>query len=345
MGDIKAYNTNMIDDVRSKLATLPQGSRVRCALSDQEIEKISRAVESERIEDLRGRSYPPLFVLVHKLDVSQINDLDSDIELVLSRTKPRDAGPLLLKQLLEDRKYRAGIFEIYAKSQLLKADETSVELDSPLPNGCNADMRLSLGGREFYLECTILSESNEDRKRLEELIEAKKSNPSASQSWMGSFLYDAIRLYYKVYDKLARNWNPKKSQLSDAHPSVLVISLFVGNGSVSAESPGTRFALETLFSESLGNPEEEQSQPPENASLRGWLHDACIHGRNPLTENEYKTRYLDLLSSRKKISGILLFQDCELKESRVNYSANHRITHGEMARLEELFASSPRWWP
>ena len=341
-GANKDFYRNMVDDVRRKLAELARDSEIRLALPDHEIEKISEAVESEHIEDLHGRFYPPLFLLVRALHPSHIHDLEGDIELVLSRTDPARHKEALafLRELEEDRKFRAGLFEIYAKSRLSKADDADVTLDALLPNECNADIRLSFGEREFYLECTILSESDEDRQRLCE----QRNNHSSSKFWPSNIPRESGRFFKKVYDKLAREWDPKKSQLSDAHPNVLLISLF--GQYRSAFIKNLTLALEELFSERIGKPEDEQAQQPERTSLRAWLYYAACedrHSRKRLTKAEYKERYLDLLKPRKKIGAILLFHDCELRDSRVNYSATHRITHSEMARLEELFRSPPRW--
>jgi len=349
------YFRNKIQDVQRKFAELPRCSNIRSALSGGVMDKLSSDVESQDLAHLRVRSYHPLFLFVSELDLSHIRDLETDIALVVSQTscnKRRDMASFLREaeekeQRELNRQFRAGLFEIFVKSRLLRAEDGRVVLDAPLP-GCgkrNADAKLTIGGRDLYLEATILSESEGDQGRLRSLCEAMKADPFACQAWWTSPSREADRLRRTVYEKLARKLSLEKSQLTDAHPNVLLISFFGRYTSASPDSPETTSALAELLSDELGNLEQEPAPQPEDTSLGAWLHRyaTCQDGRVRLAEAEYRRRRIPLLNLRKRISAILLFKDCELTRSMVNNSANHRVTDSEMARLEDMFSTAPSW--
>lgn len=61
---------------------------------------------------------------------------------------------------------------------------------------------------------------------------------------MGQY-YNTFRLYAKVYDKIAKNLDPNKSQCADDEPNVLLVSF--SGAFVHPEKPGWGRALNELF--------------------------------------------------------------------------------------------------
>jgi len=64
-----------------------------------------------------------------------------------------------------------------------------------------------------------------------------------------------------------------------------------------------------------------------------------------LTRERYVADYRDIIGARREIGGLLLFDQCELKELRINPEANRtsRLSYEEANLIEGWFKSGPHW--
>src|SRR5439155_19723343 len=78
-----------------------------------------------------------------------------------------------------------------------------------------------------------------------------------------------LRFYAKVFDKLAKDLNPSKSQFADDEPNVFLVSCS-GLG-VRSDNPGVGWALDKLFAD---QPKIARTVVPESfidISLGAWV--------------------------------------------------------------------------
>ena len=134
--------------------------------------------------------------------------------------------------------WSAGLFETFAKAALLRSGEFSVEsFDWSTSNGRNIDVYLKVGQRAFCVECTTLGDSDVDKERWGTHCERLKKNPDAVYCESQDAYTQSRRLYDKVYEKIARGFDPNKSQLCPDCPNLLLIGLFPVLGDLRSIAP------------------------------------------------------------------------------------------------------------
>ena len=271
----KEYYRNIVEDVRKKLASLPESSHIRSAFPNNRLEEIAKKIERNNLQDLKWDCWRPPFLFVHRLSVSEIHAFESDIDLVVKHSKQkqlREVTQFLKAEPKNDRLWVGGVFEIFVKSRLLKEKGLAVELDYALPNGKQPDLRLEVAGRPFYLECTVITDSNEDREVWDRFIQAKKADSNTVLTRPGDFdspdskgpslYYDCQRFYAKVYDKVAKDLAPTKSQMGEDGPNVLLISFQSAYGPLSSTSPGVGWAIDELLADQPKSGARLKDNPP-----------------------------------------------------------------------------------
>lgn len=348
--DDKDYYLKMPQEVRQKLSSMLPTGYVRSALSDSYLLEIEARIQREKSETLEWGYWPPLFLFVYRSPVTAIQSLENDLSLVIKRSSrsPDELTDFLKAQPQDDRKWIAGLFEVFVKSTLLKKKGDGVILDRLLPSGRDSDVQIGMGSRQFRLECTVLTDSDEDRLVWDKYMEAKKQDDNATLVRPGRFDppnakgpsldYDCLRFYAKVYDKLAERLDPTKSQLDENVPNVLLIS--VGTRlSLGSTNPGIGWALDELFAD------QPKPRTSDRLSLSNWLDFYAneLSSKGLLDLSNYQQLFHEIVSAPRKLGGVLLFDRCSLKCSRVNYNANPscKLSHPEIAQLEELLVWPP----
>jgi hypothetical protein len=274
----------------------------------------------------------------------------------MERKQAREITQFLKAGSRDDRLWAGGLFETFVKSRLLKEGLT-IELDHPLPNGRDTDIWLEIDGKAFSLECTVLTESDEDREVWDRFIAARKVDSNATPGRPGEFdsadfknsrpYYDSLRFYAKVYDKLAKDLDPQKSQMSGNAPNLLLISFSSSRSCLSATSPGVGWAPDELLAALKSGVGRKASPGIIDISLWEWLTFTAseLHRKSRLDLKKYCEDFHEIIAAREKMGGILLFEFCSLKASRVNYNANAScsLSHREIARLEKSLENPPDW--
>ena len=250
----------------------------------------------------------------------------------------------------ESRKLRAGLVETAAKARALAFADASegwtVMFDAPLANGRDVDILLAGPERSYSIECTVITESDEDQQVHDEWLGARKSTPDLLLARPGPFdpvnakgpsaYYDTNRFYIKVFDKLQKGGDPAKSQTSPDCPNLLLLSCFPVHSSPLPFSPGLGWALDELFS---GQPNMGAlKQMPPGSSLPDISLMTFLRRQWPATAT-------DLLQCPARLSGALIFNCLGLQRGRVNYNANpdQQLSHVEMAILEMVFTPTRGW--
>jgi len=215
-------------------------------------------------------------------------------------------------------------------------------------------MRLEINGRFIRLENTVITEDDESRAVWANYCEAKKHGEDEFLMRPGKYdppnakgpspYYNARRIYPKVYDKLALDFDPSRSQCADDEPNVILLS-FSGPG-VFPDDPGYSWALDFLFNPWFDSDhQKEKAAGVPDVSLKGWLdhHATDICNKKLLTTEQYAKSFDDLLNAPRKLGGIMLFKNCSLMSARINYHAYEQcsLSHAKMAELEELFSLPP----
>ena len=154
--DEKDFYRKRLESTRRKLMSLPQNSPIRLCLTD-ELSSVSERIERNTSDHLKGMIYAPLYLLIEKLGIEEVRHLESDMNLVFSKTaQAKQADVLLfLKEIHDTRRFRSSIFELFAKSRALNSYHWKTDLDVPISAQGNrdSDMRLSKDDREIFLEC------------------------------------------------------------------------------------------------------------------------------------------------------------------------------------------------
>lgn len=356
----RKHYEEMLAGVQDKLASLSEGSHIRSALPGERLEEISKRIERDRLGDLEWGYWPPLFLFIERHSISEIQAFENDIDLVVRDSKRKPASEItqfLKAESRDDRSWAGGIFETFVKSRFLKEKGLAVELDYGLPNGRDTDVRLEMAGKPFYLECTVITESDEDREAWDRFMEAKKADANVVMVRPGEFdspnskspspYYDALRFYAKVYDKIAKDLDPRKSQMGEDGPNVLLISFYSPRAPLSPTSPGVGWALDELLADQPKSGAKLKNHPPgiKDISLLAWLDFTAndLYSKSRLESRRYSTDFHEIVAAPRKIGGILLFESCSLKASRVNYNAKEacRLSHHQIAELEELLDTPP----
>jgi hypothetical protein len=364
--DYKQDSIETLEGIHNKLESLPKGAHIRNVIKTNEITNFIKQIENKQVDEVKWLDWPPFFLYLHRHSLEEIIALESDIELIFRQTNVKNRSniinPLKVKPSEKqwEGKWCGGLFEIFVKSRSLKAKGLAVELDYPLPNGRDTDIRIEMEGRPFFLECTVITDSDEDRQVWDKFIEAKKLNPEVILSRPGKFdppnpkgpshYYDCLRVYDKVYDKIAKKLDLNKSQFCKNTPNILLISFYTNIPHPSPSSWGVRWALDELFSDQPRTHGTLKGGPPDiiNISLLAYLsftEKRLIEEGENLNPNRDSDYFNKLIHALREISAIILFDKCLFKAARINYNAKKecRISHKEMAKLENLFAVAPLW--
>jgi len=357
----KTYYRDMVSKVRDKLTLLPESSHIRSALSTDKLKEIFNRIEHNNIKDLEYGYWPPLFLFLYHHSVSGIQAFESDIELVIRHSnKTATQIPQFLKASAEeDRLWVGRLFEIFVKARCLKEKGAAVELDYTLPNRRETDIRLEIRGKAYYLECTVITDSDEDREVWDRFMTEKKIDSDATLVRPGKYdspnskspssYYDCLRFYDKVYDKLTKNLDPGRSQMSYENPNLLLVSFDSSTTSSTAESPGIGWALDELFADQPKSEVRLRDKPSNIAdiSFLEWLDFKAkvLNQNSHLDLKMYYANFDDIVAAPRKLGGILLFDRCLLKASRVNYNADVpcRVSHHEIAGFEKLLEIPPNY--
>lgn len=335
-GDVtgdKLYFVEMIDEVRSKLARLAADSPINHCFSQSRLDAISAKIPANTIEELEWDRWQPLFLFMRNSSDVAIRAFDDDLRLVGSRSVSNDRKTFeFLRSESEGvQPWAGGVFEVYVKATVLRSSEVSnASLDWQLTNGRHPDLKVDLGTRSICIECTSLGESQASDERWGEHIDLLQADRDAVFCESQDAYTQSRRLYAKVFDKIAPKFDVHKSQLNDRGPNLLLITLNAVSSDLTASSPAVGWALDEMFT----------SQPNgyhSPASLCNWLL---------LKRKQTKTissSFDELLAALASVSGILVFDGCNLGAARINYNAdlNHMISHAEMAIIERILSVSP----
>lgn len=341
-----------IDAAHEAARALPSDGPVRTALSDAHIEEHRHRVETE--SDVENALWPPLLMYAmqpwHTLDHLRL--LDEDVTRIRDHPTgdPLNSTAWLASSPTEDREWRAGYFETCMKAKVLAFalthPEAEVAFDVPLPSGRNTDIRLTLGERSYYLECTIITESDEDQGVHTAWLEARKTQPDLLLSRPGEFdppgskgpssYYEANRFYIKVFDKLQKRGDPARTQTSDDMPNLLLLSCWPNLGSPLPFSPAIGWAFDELF-----------GGQPNMGSVKQMPPGSTLTDISLLTflRREWPDTALDLIACPSRLSGGLFFNCVGFQSARVNYNAQaaQRISHVEMVLLESVVTPLRGW--
>jgi len=361
---MKDFYLKMVAAVKEKLAGLPEGSHIRRALPNSRLKAIVQRITAVSDKDLEWAYWEPLLLFIEAHSPSQLKVFESAINTVVnhSNSKQRHNVTSFLKATAnpkDDRLWASGMFEIFVKSRLLQKKTLNIELDYALPNRRNVDARIKMGVGSFYLECTVITESDEDKKAWDRFIADKKLNPNEVLIRPGRFdspgssspspYYDCLRFYAKVYDKLALDLNPLKSQMSQDNPNVLLISFYSPRAPLSPTSHGVGWALDELLADQPASGARLKDHPPgvTDISFLAWLFFRAneLHSESRLDLNRFQQDFSQLVAAPRKVGAILLFEGCSLRVSRVNYNANKAssVSHRGIVELEDLLHAPPEW--
>lgn len=354
--DDKKYFFDMVEDVNRKISDLPPTSHIVAALNKKRLKEISGWIENENSNNLQWANWPPLFLYIMRHSAKEILSFENDIAFVIKNSKSANVSQVthfLNAVASEDRLWGGGLFEVFVKSQLIKNGLQS-ELDYSLPHGKENDLKINIDDKTYYLECTVLTDSDEDIKVWDKFTGIRKVDRSATLVRPGkydepnaktpSLYYDCLRFYAKVYDKVAPMLNVEQSQLLESNKNVLFVSLCASR-SILSHSPGVGWALDELFAD-----QPRGSFSPQgitDVSLSAFIEFTAkeLINSNKLEFDKYIENFNKIISAPRRISAILLFNKFSLKEARVNYNASKecKISHKEIAQLEQYFDSLPSW--
>jgi len=333
----KAFWMEQVAKARQKLERLPANGRIRTAMDKQFFETLVHRINNS--EELRY--WPPLFSFLVEATDNELKTLEDDLDLVIQirgSTSERTLTQFIRAEIRGSRTWYSGLFDIKVRATLIRKRLT-FKFDVPLANGRNTDIRLQLGDRHVRLENTVFTEDDKSRERWDRCLDRKKSNPDAIDDRGLDMPNDTRRLYAKVFDKLAKDMDPSKSQCANDEPNVILLS-FAGS-SMCPKAFGYGWALDELFSGCRREPETDGPKPSSReSSLKSWidfaLNDAAKNKKDQ--PDYYKNNYNDLLRAPRCLSGVILFDDLKLVTARINYNARNKcsITHAEMAELERL---------
>lgn len=336
-----------IENVSNVVRMLPSESPLRSAWDDIVMTETKQRVIDAVEADLGNLKLPPLFFLLDGISPETINALVDDLNIVSAASEDR-RDPLTtasIKAPMDDRKWCGALFEVYVKS-IFQKFVSGTSLDCPLPNGKDMDVRTILDGVEVFIECTVITDSDEDRAVFDRFMEYKKHQAEAVLTRPGCFdekgstgpgpYYDALRMYCKVYDKLAPQFDTAKSQTSAEHANILFLSFFTPRGSFGIDSPGVGWALDELFIAQPAGHIKLASCPGgvTGISLQDWLDYQQLSDPNAMLEIPCR------------LGALAMFNECTFSRSRVNYNANQEnsIAHSQIAQIEQLFVAKPVWW-
>lgn len=159
--------------------------------------------------------------------------------------------------------------------------------------------------------------------------------------------WDAVRLYSKVYDKIAYRLNLNNSQLSDDYPNILFISLYAPTTSLNL-SLGINWALDELLSTQPKGRKYTNYEDAIDISFCNWLdfYARELISKKLLTQDYFIKNYQEIIGALQKISAIIIFNQFNKIQARINYNASekHKISHSLMSDLEKIFDNNVEWY-
>jgi hypothetical protein len=347
----------MIDEIRTKLNSLPPTSDVRNALDSGILAAAEARVAVADADELRGY-WPPLVGFVDGNPISNLAALDSDLDLVRRHSRAGARGQLtsFLTAKATDKPgvWCGGLFDVATKAIAINA-VPGTEVDFQLPNGRQCDIRLPLGECFIHLESTVINEDDESRQVAERAWADQGNSGSVSYTRPGKYCpekpkgpspyYDVLRVYGKIFDKLAPNLDLKNSQLHPHSPNVLLLSS--GHACLRSDAPGLGWALDELFTT---HPQFRRIIPEgfTDFTLSGWIShkssELLTNGEMTLAQSDEREK--GVFAALRRLSGILLFDGCDLKAARINYNADEdcRISHGDIATIERIYQAKPSYY-
>jgi len=355
--DDKAFWMKQLAEARQKLERLPTTSRIRTAVPERFFEDLERYIDE--LGD--PRYWPPFFGFLGIASDGQLAAMESDLSLVLQTCELKSEKALtqfVRAKTGDSRIWYGGLFDMWARATLIREHRT-LEFDVPLANGRDTDIRLQLGDRHVRLENTVITEDDESRDVWDRFLDDKKVDPDKILMRPGPYdppdakgpspYYNTLRLYAKVFDKIAKHLDPDKAQCADDEPNVLLIS-FWGIG-VSPTTPGYGWALDELFDNQPSMGGRIVPGPHlHDISLDAWIDftAADLVRRGVLTVEQYDARmrrYGEIIAAPRRLSGVILFDGFKLTTARINYNARseYYLTHAEMAELESLLGDPPEY--
>ncbi|QDU98802.1 hypothetical protein [Lignipirellula cremea] len=357
--DGKDFYRQMVASVRAKLAGLDQHSPLVESLTSEVLQRLDNRIEQTPVEHLTYGYWPPILGLVDTLSITQLQALDADLSLVLNNSEPIKRKELV--SFLPPREHDktgpwyGGLFDIWAKSTAIKTG-LPIKLDHLLPNRRDHDITIEVDSRRYHLENTVITQDDESRAVWDRFLQDKRKDPRKVLVRPGAYCppnakgpspyYDALRVYAKVYDKLAKNLNPAKSQCVDDEPNILLVS-FSGLG-VRSDCPSVGWVLDELFADQPKMVHALASDGITDISLDAWIDFTAkdLISKAKMTIDFFYDNFSEMMAAPRKLGGILLFDGTRLSGSRVNYNAyeSSRVSHRQMVRIEEIFASEPCWW-
>lgn len=345
----KEWYFESIKKVRETVAALGTSSHIGTAMPGARLDGLEQCVQVTPAQDLQYSKWPPTFGLLASSDIEEVRLIDKDIDLVIAKSKPEKAreivGFLAASETDKIGTWYGGMFDVWSKCVAIRSG-LSAEFDRLLPNGRDHDILLDLGGTKLNLENTVITQDDESLKVWDRFLSDKRSDPTKVLIRPGPYCppnakgpspyYDTLRVYAKVFDKVAKQLNPGKSQFPKDEKNVLLLS-FCGIG-VNALSPSVGWALDELFA---CQPRGKREGAGKDISLQAWTDFTAneLIASAKISVDDYVSRFQDIFRALRRLSGVLLFDDKKLVDARVNYNADEpsRISHGEISKLEELY--------
>jgi hypothetical protein len=320
------------------------------------LQEARRLAEAPREPGICEGAFPPLFYLLATHRGDTVRALEQDLQAVLEATRHERRADVLSFLTKGPDEFSGGLFEVHVKATALRSHLLSdVELDSPTGEGAReCDILCRLDGRPTVVEATVLLESEYEQETTRRALAAGAKtwgspgpyDPPGSK-WPSPY-YTTVRIYAKVYEKLAPKLQPNACQFPERYPGVLAVSLDGVHRHIcrdETEKPfeaGVYWAFDELF---LDQPWGSQKVAAIDTTLPGWLWE---HARGLVESGRVKAgaesaTFDELIALPRRVSGVLMFHRGCLVDSRLNYHANRRLNHAEMAALETVFAEDPRY--
>lgn len=347
----KEWYFESIRKVRQTVAALGASSHIGTSLPGARLDELEQYVQITPAQDLQYSKWPPAFGILASIEIEKARLIDKNIDLVIANSTPGKAreivGFLAASNADKIGTWYGGMFDVWSKCVVIRSG-LSAEFDRLLPNGRDHDIMLDLDGTKLNLENTVITHDDESLEVLDRFLSDKRTDPTKVLIRPGpycppnakgpSLYYDTLRVYAKVFDKVAKQLNPGKSQFPEDEKNVLLLS-FCGSG-VNALSPSVGWALDELFA---CQPRGKREGAGKDISLQAWTDFTAneLIARGKISVDDYVSRFQDIFRALRRLSGVLLFDNTKLVDARLNYNSDKssRISHAEISKLEELYRS------
>ena len=358
--DARDFHRQDLKLVRERRDSLAQSSHVRQAMTDDLLNQLHQKIEGTAdVADLNYSYWPCIFGFLTRATDEAITDLDGDLDLVISHTAPSRASAvtrfLQTRDTDHDSRWYGGLFEVFAKATLFRLGQ-DVEFDVPLPNKRDHDIAATICGRRIHFECTVITNDDESRDVWDRFLVDKKHDARRTLIRPGPYdppnakgpspYYMPLRLYGKIYDKVAKNLDPTKSQCVDGEPNIILVC-FAGPG-VDTDHPGVGWAFEELFADLPKMPRTGVPEGLTDISLQAWADFTAnsLIAANKMNVDWYCDNSNKVLAAPRRLGGAVLFDGATFARGRLNYNAHDEcvVSHAEMAELERIMSQPCRYW-